>query len=76
MPPLYVQYKYTNYMESAIYTLQHVHVAYAGMVILGVTEVNLGSFLKVNSTPVPVTFALSMCTTIEPVEGRDEMLPV
>ena len=62
--------------ESAMYTLQHVHVAYAGMVILGVTEVNVGSFLKVNSTPVPVMFALSMCTTTEPVEGRDEMLPV
>jgi len=48
----------------------------AGMVILGVTEVNVGSFLKVNSTPVPVTFALSMCTMTEPVEGRDEVLLV
>jgi len=60
--------------ERVIYML--IHVAYAGIVILGVTEVNVGSFLKVNSTPVPVTFALSMCTTTEPVEGRDEMLPV
>ena len=52
------------------------YIANAGIVILGVTEVNVGSFLKVNSTPVPVMFALSMCTTTEPVEGRDEMLPV
>jgi len=58
--------------ESVIYML----IAYKGIVILGVTEVNVGSFLKVNSTPVPVMFALSMCTTTEPVEGRDEMLPV
>ena len=47
---------------------------YAGMVILGVTEENVGSRLKVNSTPVPVTSALPMCTTTEPVEGRSELL--
>ena len=51
-------------------------ITYAGIVILGMTEVNVGSFLKVNSTPVPVMFALSMCTTTEPFEGREEMLPV
>ena len=50
-------------------------VAYAGIVILGVTEVNVGSFVKVKSTPVPVTVALSMCTVTEPVEGRDEVFP-
>ena len=47
---------------------------YAGMVTLGVTEEKMGSRLKVNSTPVPVTLALPMCTTTEPVEGRSELL--
>ena len=51
-------------------------VAYAGIVILGVTEVNVGSFVKVKSTPVPLTIALSMYTVTEPVEGRDDVLPV
>ena len=49
---------------------------YAGMVILGVTAVNMGSLLKVNSTPAPVTLALLMCTTTEPVEGKNKVLPV
>ena len=47
---------------------------YAGMVILGVTEEKVGSRLKVKLTPVPVTLALPMCTTTEPVEGRSELL--
>ena len=47
---------------------------YAGMVILGVTEEKVGSRLKVNSTPVPVTLALPMCTTTEPFEGSNELL--
>ena len=51
-------------------------LTYAGMVILGVTAANMGSLLKVKLTPVPVTLALPMCTTTEPVEGRDKMLPV
>ena len=48
---------------------------YAGMVILRVTEEEkVGSRLKVKLTPVPVTLALPMCTTTEPVEGRSELL--
>ena len=49
-------------------------LTYAGMVILGVTEEKVGSLLKVNVTPAPVMFALPMCTTTEPVEGRSELL--
>ena len=49
-------------------------LTYAGMVILGVTEEKVGSLLKVNSTPAPLTLALPMCTTTEPVEGRNEVL--
>ena len=57
--------------ECRIYQL-----TYAGMVCDGSTSVKVGSFLKVNSTPAPVTLALPMCTTTEPVEGRSELLPV
>ena len=72
MPPLKVQDKISQYthQESA-----HMDVTYAGIVIVGVTEVNVGSFVKVKSTPVPVKVALSMCTVTEPVEGRDEVFP-
>ena len=49
-------------------------LTYAGMVILGVTEEKVGSFLKVKLTPSPVTLASPMCTTTEPVEGRSELL--
>ena len=49
-------------------------LTYAGMVTRGVTEEKVGSLLKVNSTPSSVTLALPMCTTTEPVEGRNEML--
>ena len=44
-----------------------IDVAYTGIVTIGV---------KVKSTPAPVTIALSMCMTTEPVEGRDEVFPV
>ena len=49
-------------------------LTYAGMIILGVTEEKVGSLLKVKLTPSPVTLALPMCTTTEPVEGRNELL--
>ena len=51
-------------------------LTYAGMVICGVTEEKVGSLLKVKLTPSPVTLTLPMCTTTEPVEGRNEVLPV
>ena len=49
-------------------------LTYAAMVLVGVTEEKVGSLLKVKLTPAPVTFALPMCTTTEPVEGRSEVL--
>ena len=49
-------------------------LTYAGMVIVGVTAVKVGSFLKVKLIPAPVTLPLPMCTTTEPVEGRSELL--
>ena len=49
-------------------------LTYARMIILGVTEEKVGSLLKVKLTPAPVTLALPMCTTTEPVEGRNEVL--
>ena len=51
-------------------------LTYTGIVFCGVTEEKVGSLLKVNMTPSPVTLALPMCTTTEPVEGRNEVLPV
>ena len=51
-------------------------LTYAGIVILGVTEEKVGSLLKVKLTPAPLTLALPMRTTTEPVEGRSEVLPV
>ena len=49
-------------------------LTYTGMIICGATEEKVGPLLKVNVTPIPVTLALSMCTTTEPVEGRNEVL--
>ena len=49
-------------------------LTYAGMIILGVTEEKVGSLLKVKLAPSLVTLALPMCTTTEPVEGRNEVL--
>ena len=54
--------------------VQSIQSTYAGMVVLGATEEKVGSLLKVNSTPVPVTLALPMCTTTEPVKGSNELL--
>ena len=71
IPPLEVQDPYTHcdLSECRMYQL-----TYAGMVIVGVTADKVGSLLKVNSTLAPVTLALLMRTTTEPVEGRNEVL--
>ena len=49
-------------------------LTYRAMVIIGETKEKVGSLLKVKLIPVPVTLALPMCTTTEPVEGRSELL--
>ena len=66
--------RYIHSLHGQLSECRMYQLTYAGMVILGVTEEKVGSLLKVNSTPSPVTLALPMCTTTEPVEGRNELL--
>ena len=69
IPPLEVWDAYSELSECRMYLL-----TYRAMVIIGVTAEKVGSLLKVKLTPSPVTLALPMCTTTEPLEGRSELL--